>query len=306
MKFSFCITTCSNNAAGLTHAETLPWRFSVFCEKNKEKISNSRRRIQFLKRKRKVEGRGRGRGRERKRKGKKEEGKGEREIGSEALAETEKIANAPSEALAETEKIANAPSEALAETEKIANAPAFAIFSVSAKASLPISLSPFPSSFFPFLFLSLPLPLPSTFRLRFKISLFAVIPLLTILSGRARCTMATVTGYPSEVGLVCGHWIMPMLWSGGRTDKISNNLAGDIACLGGSMVEHQPRLLGSRVRFPAGAFAIFLFLPQLHFQFPFPLSLPLSFPSSSFPFLFLSLRPFVCALKSHSSQLSLY
>ena len=37
----------------------------------------------------------------------------------------------------------------------------------------------------------------------------------------------------------------------------------------------------------------------------FPLSLPLSFPSSSFPFLFLSLRPFVCALKSYSSHLSL-
>ena len=53
---------------------------------------------------------------------------------------------------------------------------AFAIFSVSAKASLPISLSPFP-----FLFLSLPLPFPSssspfylrTFRLRFKISLLS-------------------------------------------------------------------------------------------------------------------------------------
>ena len=51
------------------------------------------------------------------------------------------------------------------------------------------------------------------------------------------------------------------------------------------MVEHQPRLLGSRVRFPAGAFAIFFpFLPKLHFQFPFP-----PFPSSFFPFLFLSL-----------------
>ena len=64
-------------------------------------------------------------------------------------------------------------------------------------------------------------------------------------------------------------------------DKISNKLAGDVACLGGSMVEHQPHLLGSRVRFPAGAFAIFFpFLPKLHFQFPFPslLSLPLPFP----------------------------
>ena len=91
--------------------------------------------------------------------------------------------------------------------------------------------------------------------------------------------MATVTGSPSEAGLVCGHWIMPMLWSGGRTDKISNKLAGDVACLGGSMVEHQPRLLGSRVRFPAGAFAIFSVSAKA--------SLPISL--SPFPFLFLSL-----------------
>ena len=48
---------------------------------------------EILKRKRKVEGKGRGK--ERKRKRKKEERKGGREIGSEALAETEKIANAP-------------------------------------------------------------------------------------------------------------------------------------------------------------------------------------------------------------------
>ena len=57
---------------------------------------------------------------------------------------------------------------------------AFAIFSVSAKASLPISLSLFPFlflSFFLILFLSFPLPLPSTLRLRIKISLFAFIPL---------------------------------------------------------------------------------------------------------------------------------
>ena len=77
------------------------------------------------------------------------------------------------------------------------------------------------------------------------------------------------------------------------------------------MVEHQPHLLGSRVRFPAGAFAIFFRFCQSftsNFPFPFPflfLSLPLPFPSSSFPFLFLSLRPFVCALKSHSSHLFL-
>ena len=69
---------------------------------------------------------------------------------------------------------------------------------------------------------------------------------------------------------------------------------------GGSMVEHQPRLLGFRVRFPAGAFAIFSVSAKA--SLPISLSLspfPFSFPSSSFPFLFLSLsfslRPFVCA-----------
>ena len=83
---------------------------------------------------------------------------------------------------------------------------------------------------------------------------------------------------------------MPMLWSGGRTDKISNKLAGDVACLGGSMVEHQPHLLGSQVRFPAGAFAIFSVsakasLPISLSSFPFLfLSLPLPFLSSSSPF----------------------
>ena len=55
-------------------------------------------------------------------------------------------------------------------------------------------------------------------------------------------------GFPERSGLVnCGHWMMPMLWSGGRADKISNKLAGDAACLGGSMVEHK-RWLGSRRR----------------------------------------------------------
>ena len=99
-------------------------------------------------------------------------------------------------------------------------------------------------------------------------------------------------GSPERSGLVsCGHWMMPMLWSRGRADKISNKLAGDIACLGGSMVEHQPRLLGFRVRFPAGAFAIFSVSAKASLPIslsPFP---PLPFPSSSFslplPFPFL-------------------
>ena len=92
---------------------------------------------------------------------------------------------------------------------------------------------------------------------------------------------------------------MPMLWSGGRADKISNKLAGDVACLGGSMVEHQPRLLGSRVWFPAGAFAIF----SVSAKASLPISLSLSpFPSSSFPFPSPSDLSF--ALKNASSHLS--
>ena len=61
-----------------------------------------------------------------------------------------------------------------------------------------------------------------------------------------------------------------------------SKLAGDVACLGGSLEEHQPRLLGSRVRFLAGVSAVFFpFLPKLHFQFPFLLSLLSSFPFPS-------------------------
>ena len=95
-------------------------------------------------------------------------------------------------------------------------------------------------------------------------------------------------GSSERSGLVsCGHWMMPMLWSGGRADKISNKLAGDIACLGVSMVEHQPRtrLLGLRVRFPAGVFEIFSVSAKASLPISFPFLLPLSpFPSSSFPF----------------------
>ena len=77
-------------------------------------------------------------------------------------------------------------------------------------------------------------------------------------------------GFPERSGVVsCVHSMMPKLRSGGRADKISNKLPGDVACLGGSMLEHQPRLPGPRVLFPAGAFAMFSLLPKLHCQFPF-------------------------------------
>ena len=89
------------------------------------------------------------------------------------------------------------------------------------------------------------------------------------------CDCASHTDWQS--GLVsCGQWMMPMLWSGGWADKVSNKLSGDVVCLGGSIVEHQPRLLGCN---------FFRFCQKLHFQFPFPFLLSLSlFPSSSFPF----------------------
>ena len=84
-------------------------------------------------------------------------------------------------------------------------------------------------------------------------------------------------GSPERSGLVsCGHWMMPMLWSGGRADKISNKPVGDVVCLSGPMVEHQPRLLGSQVRFPPGAFAIFSVSAKA--------SLPISLSLSPFPF----------------------
>ena len=46
-----------------------------------------------------------------------------------------------------------------------------------------------------------------------------------------------------------------------------------------------------------GVCDFFRFCQSFSSNVPFPLSLPLSFHSSFIPFLFLSLRPFVCALK---------
>ena len=77
--------------------------------------------------------------------------------------------------------------------------------------------------------------------------------------------------------------------SGGRADKISNKLAGDVACLGGSMVEDRPRLLGCRAGLPAGLFAVFSVPAKAALRIslsPFP---------SSFRSLSLSLPPFACA-----------
>ena len=108
-------------------------------------------------------------------------------------------------------------------------------------------------------------------------------------------------GSPERSGLVsCGQWMMPVLWSGGRAGKISNKQAGDVTCLGGSVVEHQPRLLGSRVWFPAGAFAISSVSPKALHPIPFFLSLSLSPP---LPFSLPSTFRF--RLKTYSSHLSL-
>ena len=92
--------------------------------------------------------------------------------------------------------------------------------------------------------------------------------------GRGRCTLATVMGPPERSGLVSGYRMMPMLWHWGRADKISNKLAGDVVCPGSIHVCRRYQVL-----FPAGAFAIFPFLPKLHFPFVFLLSSPLSLPS---------------------------
>ena len=73
-----------------------------------------------------------------------------------------------------------------------------------------------------------------------------------------------------------------------KRKEISNKLAGCVDCLGGSMVEHQPRLLGSR-SFPDWVICDFFRFYQSftsNFPFPFPFSFPflvLSFPRP-FPF----------------------
>ena len=73
----------------------------------------------------------------------------------------------------------------------------------------------------------------------------------------------------------------------------------EIACLGCSILEHQPRLLGSGFDSRLGRLRFFPFLPKLHFQFPFPFLLSLLFLSLLFLSLSFSLRPFVCAKKTH-------
>ena len=96
----------------------------------------------------------------------------------------------------------------------------------------------------------------------------------------------------------CGHWMMPMLWSGGREDKISNKLAGDVAFLSGSMVQHQPCLLGSRVRLPAGAFATF----SVSAKASLPISNNLSPFPFSFPYLYLSFALKISVFASRKNE----
>ena len=77
--------------------------------------------------------------------------------------------------------------------------------------------------------------------------------------------------------------------NGGEALAETEKVAGEVSCLGGSMVQHQLRLLAVLGSIPGWCVCDFFpFLPKLHFHFPF-----------SFPFLFLSLslslRPFVCA-----------
>ena len=64
-----------------------------------------------------------------------------------------------------------------------------------------------------------------------------------------------------------------------------NHNNGGVACAGGSLVEYQPRLLGSWVPGPRfesgwGVCDFFRFCQRFTSNFPFPFS----FPSSSFPF----------------------
>ena len=76
----------------------------------------------------------------------------------------------------------------------------------------------------------------------------------------------------------CGHWMMPMLWCGGRADKISNKLAGDVACLGGSNDRASAAFAGVPGLIPGWGVYDFSVSAKASLPIPFLWSLPLPFP----------------------------
>ena len=88
--------------------------------------------------------------------------------------------------------------------------------------------------------------------------------------------------FQSRLSFVSGHWLMPMLWSGGSADKIvkptgwwcrlSRQLSGRASAA---------FALGTRFESLLGHLRIFPFLPNLDFPIPFLLSLPIPFSFSS-------------------------
>ena len=83
-------------------------------------------------------------------------------------------------------------------------------------------------------------PFHFPFDLALKTHFFAFPPRATILSGRARCTIVTMMGPPSEAS---ENRIMPMLWTWDRVFQLSHKVAGKVACLDSSVVKHLLRSL---------------------------------------------------------------
>ena len=154
-------------------------------------------------------------------------------------------------------------------TEKNANAPA------RNRTWPKIHLQLIFSFFFPFPFLPLFLSLRS-FACTSN-TLFAVISWTTLFFRPYTMHNGDRDRSPSEAGQSVGiGWCLCCEVEAERI-KLPNELAGDVACLGGSMVKHQPRSLGCRVRISRLGRLRFFFvstkasLPIFLSPFPFPL-----------------------------------
>ena len=135
-----------------------------------------------------------------------------------------------------------------------------------------------PELHLPFLFLHTLLPFPFSFDLVLKIVFDFIFTSLNY-SFRLCAMHNGGHDWPSgQSGLVSGHWMMPVLWSGGGADQIFEQTGWRCGLSSSSVVEPKLCLLrvpGSIPGWDVSDF-FFLFLPKFHF--PCALSLPFPFP----------------------------